>query len=137
MRDLISAKFPDHGIFGEEEGMQQPKSSDTQYLWVLDPIDGTKSFITGTQHQQALLNPETSILIQKRHSYTRNLNSETPGDSKITFLHCGDVLGQHGTQHSGFAVPVSFASCMVSQHLYMCAQAHQHFTMMVDMSLIQ
>lgn len=47
MRDLISAKFPDHGIFGEEEGMQQPKSSDTQYLWVLDPIDGTKSFITG------------------------------------------------------------------------------------------
>ncbi len=41
---------------------------------------------------QALLNPETSILIQKRHSHTRNLNSETPGDSKNAFLHCGDVL---------------------------------------------
>lgn len=51
MRDLISKRFPDHGIFGEEEGMQQPKPSDTQFLWVLDPIDGTKSFITGTQNQ--------------------------------------------------------------------------------------
>ncbi len=40
----------------------------------------------------ALLNFETSISIQKRHSYTRNLNSETSGDSKNAFLHCGDVL---------------------------------------------
>lgn len=47
MRDLIADRFPDHGIFGEEEGMKQPKSSEAQYLWVLDPIDGTKSFITG------------------------------------------------------------------------------------------
>jgi len=33
-----------------------------------------------------------SILIQKRHPYTVNLNSETLGDSKIPFLHWGDVL---------------------------------------------
>ena len=47
MRAKIADKFPDHGIFGEEEGMKQPKDTDAQYLWVLDPIDGTKSFITG------------------------------------------------------------------------------------------
>lgn len=47
MRAKIAERFPDHGIFGEEEGMKQPKDTDTQYLWVLDPIDGTKSFITG------------------------------------------------------------------------------------------
>ncbi len=41
----------------------------------------------------ALLNPATSTLIQKRHPYTGNLNSETSGDSKNTFLHCGDVRG--------------------------------------------
>ncbi len=41
----------------------------------------------------ALFNPETSILIQKRHPYTGNLNSETLGDSKNAFLHWGDVLG--------------------------------------------
>ena len=40
----------------------------------------------------ALLNPETSILIQKRHSYTKNVNSETLRDSKNAFLHWGDVL---------------------------------------------
>lgn len=47
MRQKIADRFPDHGIFGEEEGMQQPRDTDAQYLWVLDPIDGTKSFITG------------------------------------------------------------------------------------------
>ncbi|KAL3157581.1 hypothetical protein ABBQ32_012032 [Trebouxia sp. C0010 RCD-2024] len=46
MRQKIAETFPDHGIFGEEEGMQQPRDTDAQYLWVLDPIDGTKSFIT-------------------------------------------------------------------------------------------
>lgn len=44
--------------------------------------------------RSALFNPNTSILIKKRHSYTGNLNSETPGDSKNAFLHWGDVLGQ-------------------------------------------
>ncbi len=39
----------------------------------------------------ALLNPTTTISIQKRHAYTRNLHSETSGDSKTAFLHCGDV----------------------------------------------
>ena len=38
--------------------------------------------------QSALFNPEMSILIQKRHSYTGNLNREMSGDSKNGFLHC-------------------------------------------------
>ncbi len=40
----ILAKYPDHGILGEETGTTNP---DSEYLWVIDPIDGTKSFITG------------------------------------------------------------------------------------------
>ena len=44
MRALIQARFPEHGIFGEEFGRQQ---LDAEYVWVLDPIDGTKSFICG------------------------------------------------------------------------------------------
>ena len=40
----------------------------------------------------ALLNPSMSISIQKCHPHTRNLYSETSGDSKHAFLHCGDVL---------------------------------------------
>jgi inositol-phosphate phosphatase/L-galactose 1-phosphate phosphatase/histidinol-phosphatase len=45
LRKLINERFPDHGIFGEEFGQE---NVDSQYVWVLDPIDGTRSFITGT-----------------------------------------------------------------------------------------
>ena len=44
MRELIAAAYPAHGILGEEHG---PERADAEFVWVLDPIDGTKSFITG------------------------------------------------------------------------------------------
>src|SRR4051794_38675415 len=44
MRTLIHDTFPDHGIIGEEFGDDR---ADAEYVWVLDPIDGTKSFISG------------------------------------------------------------------------------------------
>ena len=44
LREAISARFPDHGIFGEEHGAQ---NLDSRHVWVIDPIDGTKSFISG------------------------------------------------------------------------------------------
>jgi inositol-phosphate phosphatase/L-galactose 1-phosphate phosphatase/histidinol-phosphatase len=44
MRRLIAQRFPEHGIFGEEFGRERP---DAEFTWVLDPIDGTKSFISG------------------------------------------------------------------------------------------
>ena len=44
MRTLIQRAFPDHGILGEEYGAER---TDAEYVWVLDPIDGTKSFISG------------------------------------------------------------------------------------------
>ena len=44
MRRMIAANYPAHGILGEEYG---PERSDAPYVWVLDPIDGTKSFVTG------------------------------------------------------------------------------------------
>ena len=44
MRALIEAQFPDHGIIGEELGRVR---EDAEFVWVLDPIDGTKSFISG------------------------------------------------------------------------------------------
>ncbi|MFG1359073.1 histidinol-phosphatase [Xanthobacter pseudotagetidis] len=44
LREAIAARFPDHGVLGEEEaavGIDRP------VVWVVDPIDGTKSFMTG------------------------------------------------------------------------------------------
>ncbi|MBV9066296.1 MAG: histidinol-phosphatase [Methylobacteriaceae bacterium] len=44
LRRMIEATFPNHGIIGEEFGATR---ADAEYVWVLDPIDGTKSFISG------------------------------------------------------------------------------------------
>jgi myo-inositol-1(or 4)-monophosphatase len=44
MRAVLAQRFPDHGIMGEEFGLDRPGA---RYRWVLDPIDGTRAFITG------------------------------------------------------------------------------------------
>ncbi len=44
MRAVLSQRFPEHGILGEEFGLDRPGA---QLRWVLDPIDGTRAFITG------------------------------------------------------------------------------------------
>lgn len=44
MRESIELSFPTHGIIGEELGTSNP---DAEYVWVLDPIDGTRLFLTG------------------------------------------------------------------------------------------
>ncbi len=44
MRSILEAERPEHGIFGEEHGRAR---LDAEYVWVLDPIDGTKSFVIG------------------------------------------------------------------------------------------
>lgn len=44
LREIIAAERPDDGIYGEEYGIKEGTSG---YTWVLDPIDGTKSFMIG------------------------------------------------------------------------------------------
>jgi histidinol phosphatase-like enzyme (inositol monophosphatase family) len=44
LRQAIAQRYPDHGIFGEEYGAS---AADSEYTWVIDPIDGTRSFISG------------------------------------------------------------------------------------------
>jgi histidinol phosphatase-like enzyme (inositol monophosphatase family) len=44
IRKIIRAEYPDHGILGEEFGSENGSSP---YIWVIDPIDGTRSFISG------------------------------------------------------------------------------------------
>ena len=44
MRAILSREVPQHGVFGEEHGVER---ADAEYVWVLDPIDGTRAFITG------------------------------------------------------------------------------------------
>ncbi len=44
MRELLAEYFPDHGVVGEEYGKE---NENAEFVWVLDPIDGTKSFVAG------------------------------------------------------------------------------------------
>jgi len=45
LRQLISERFPDHSILGEEEG--ETSSQDKEFRWIIDPIDGTHGFMRG------------------------------------------------------------------------------------------
>lgn len=42
IRELLEARFPEYGFHGEETGMRAP---DAEYVWLVDPLDGTKAFI--------------------------------------------------------------------------------------------
>ncbi|WP_316860230.1 histidinol-phosphatase [uncultured Cohaesibacter sp.] len=62
MRVLIKDRFPDHGILGEE---YEAENLDAEQLWVLDPIDGTRAFISGL--------PTWGTLIGYRHDSVQSL----------------------------------------------------------------
>jgi histidinol-phosphatase len=67
MRKTIAAKYPKHGILGEELGETNPGA---RFRWIIDPIDGTKSFIHGV----AL--------------YTVLVGLEISGESHLGVIHC-------------------------------------------------
>jgi histidinol phosphatase-like enzyme (inositol monophosphatase family) len=52
IRDRIRARFPDHGILGEEGGQE---GADRALTWIIDPIDGTRAFMLGQLHWGTLL----------------------------------------------------------------------------------
>ena len=55
LRQLIEAKYPDHAIVGEEYGQADKDSS---HRWIIDPIDGTRSFIRGVPLYAVLIGLE-------------------------------------------------------------------------------
>ncbi len=57
IRALINQRYPDHGIIGEEYGSE---NEDAEWVWVLDPVDGTRAFISGL--------PLWTTLIGLRHN---------------------------------------------------------------------
>ena len=52
LRELIRKVWPDHGIIGEEYGQS---ASSSPYTWIIDPIDGTRSFVAGVPLYSNLL----------------------------------------------------------------------------------
>ena len=84
MREAILKTYPDHGIIGEEFDDHEGSS---EFKWVLDPIDGTKSFICGTVNFGtliALLKNDEPILGVFNQPI---LNEFLLGDNKTSFLN--------------------------------------------------
>lgn len=55
LRQLINARWPDHALIGEEYGHATGNAGDSGYTWIIDPIDGTKSFVHGVPIYAVLL----------------------------------------------------------------------------------
>lgn len=84
LRNLIKKEFPEHGIIGEEFGTE---NSEAEYVWILDPIDGTKSFICGALSFGtliALLHNNKPVLGVINHPI---LDEFLIGDNQQTFLN--------------------------------------------------
>ncbi len=83
IRTLIAARHPDHGVYGEEHGYQPGASPLT---WVIDPIDGTRAFITGQLHWGvlvALYDGEKPVLGGMHQPYTGELFTGGPAGARL------------------------------------------------------
>jgi myo-inositol-1(or 4)-monophosphatase len=94
MRNAIIKEYPDHGIIGEEFGTH---NEGTEYKWILDPIDGTKSFICGA------LSFGTLIALTKKDKPVLGvfnqpiLNEFLIGDNESTYLNGIKTKVRHTT----------------------------------------
>ena len=91
IRVLINEKYPEHGIIGEEYGSER---DDAEFVWVLDPIDGTKSFISGVPLFATLI-----ALIHKGRPVIGAINQPVLkqlviGDGETTTLNGKPVSGR-------------------------------------------
>jgi myo-inositol-1(or 4)-monophosphatase len=108
LRNLIQKEFPEHGIIGEEFGEE---NIDAEYVWVLDPIDGTKSFICGALSFGtliALLHNNKPVLGVINHPI---LNEFLIGDNYNTYLNGKSVFVRNTSS-------LSEAVLLVTDHIH-------------------
>jgi len=87
IRKRIQQTFPEHGILGEEFGF----SAGNGLTWVIDPIDGTRAFMTGMLHWGvliALFDGQRPLLGVMHQPFTKEFFA---GDCQNAHYQCGDV----------------------------------------------
>ena len=97
IRQLIAERYSDHGVIGEEYGEDRP---DAEWVWVLDPVDGTRAFIAGL--------PLWTTLIGLRHQGHPVLGSI--GQSFLGELYIGHAGGSRLMTH-GESRPLKVRAC--------------------------
>ena len=115
MRALIDEAFPEHGILGEEYG---PERTDAEYVWVLDPIDGTRAFINGIPLFATLIAlVRDGVPVLGLNSYPA-LDERWLATADTPTLHWG--LGNEGA-------PVQVAGCASLSAARMCTTSQDMF----------
>jgi inositol-phosphate phosphatase / L-galactose 1-phosphate phosphatase / histidinol-phosphatase len=110
LRAEINKAFPDHGIIGEEFGSER---TDAEYVWVLDPLDGTRAFITGR--------PLFGTLI----ALTRR---DVPILGVIDMPILGDLwLGATGMESTLNGAPIRARSCAALADAYFSSASPEMF----------
>lgn len=97
IRALIAQRYPDHGVIGEEYGEDRP---DAEFVWVLDPVDGTRAFISGL--------PLWCVLIGLRYRGTPVLGSI--GQPFLDELYIGHAGGSR-LMRRGVSRPLAVRKC--------------------------
>ena len=94
IRDALQKQFPDHAIFGEEFGRD---NIDSEYEWIIDPIDGTRSFVSGMPLYGMLLallkNGEPQFGIVRMPE----LDEVYVGDGKTAYRNSSEILSTSNT----------------------------------------
>ncbi|MBI5940035.1 MAG: histidinol-phosphatase [Caulobacterales bacterium] len=98
IRELIAQRYPDHGVIGEEYGEDRP---DAEFVWVLDPVDGTRAFIAGL--------PLWTTLIGLRHQGRPVLGSI--GQPYIGELYIGGAQTGSRLISRGGETPLRVRAC--------------------------
>jgi histidinol phosphatase-like enzyme (inositol monophosphatase family) len=98
IRRLISQRYPQHGVIGEEYGVDRAES---EFVWVLDPVDGTRAFVAGL--------PLWTTLIGLRWQGRPVLGSI--GQSFLGEVYIGSAAGSRRVDRDGRATPLQVRAC--------------------------
>src|SRR5882724_1770619 len=102
IRGIIEARFPAHGFYGEETGSHH---ADAEYLWLVDPIDGTKAFV----REYAMFS--TQIALMRNGELILGVSS-APIYGEVAYAERG-----HGAYLNGQPIAVSNVATIESAHL--------------------
>ena len=119
IRQLIESRYPTHAIIGEEYG---PKTGSSAYTWILDPIDGTRSFVIGMPSWATLIGlyrDGKPLLGVMNQPYVGDMFYGSPAGSWLDHRGSVQPVKCRGSLPLGRA-----AAGTVSPHLY---EAHPNF----------
>ena len=120
IREAIELAYPEHGIFGEEYGF----NAGNGLTWVIDPIDGTRAFMTGMLHWGVLLalfDGESPVVGAMYQPYTDELFS---GDGDAAWLERG---GNRQALTTSRCENVTTASLSTTGIEWLAAQQQEQF----------